>query len=143
MRLREALVVQICGQTHPIVLHIKGQTSAQVQLNEPSNNQPMILKTFGCTGASKNRCTLSSLVKVNSGKGNHKKLCHLDPCSSATFCSEHLIEKLHITKMTNFLLHTMGREAVVPSYSLTSLETVSIFFLRCSHRRKCPSVRMM
>lgn len=64
-------------------------------------------------------------VQVKSTKGNDviQTYAFLDPGSTATFCSEHLMHKLNIIgKITNFLLKTMGHERVVPAYSLLGLE---------------------
>ncbi len=47
----------------------------------------------------------------------------LDPGSSATFCSESLMQELNVRgRRANFLLRTMGQEKVVPTYTLTGLE---------------------
>ncbi|XP_037620552.1 uncharacterized protein LOC119485230 [Sebastes umbrosus] len=117
------MTCKVCGQTHPTVLHIKRQVTAWQQ--EPSQ-QPYSFQTCGHTGAGEDRCVLSILpVKVKSAKGNHiiETYAFLDPGSSATFCSEHLMQRLNVTgRRTSFLLHTMGQETVVPAYSLTGLE---------------------
>lgn len=109
------------------MLHIKWPTTATEQSREPSPvNQSTSLKTCGHTGAGKDQCVLSILpVKVKSAKGNCiiKTYAFLNLGSSATFCSEHLMQQLNITgRRTNFLLHTMGQEKVVPAYALTGLE---------------------
>ena len=117
------MTCKVCGQTHPTVLHIKRQTTAWQQ--EPSDH-PSSLKTCGHTGAGEDRCVLSILpVKVKSAKGNHiiETYAFLDPGSSATFCSQHLMQRLNVTgRRTSFLLRTMGQETVVPTYSLTGLD---------------------
>ncbi len=114
------LTCKVCGQTHPTVLHIKRQPMSE------TSNQTTPLKTCGHTGAGEDRCVLSILpVKVKSAKGNHiiKTYAFLDPGSSATFCSEHLMRKLNVTgRRANFLLSTMGQRTVVPAYSLAGLE---------------------
>lgn len=114
----------ICGQSHPTVLHIKRQLT-QEQLKASPGQQQSSLQTCGHTGAGKDQCVLSILpVKVKSAKGNHviTTYAFLDPGSSATFCSEHLMRKLNITgKITTFLLRTMGQERVVPAYTLSGL----------------------
>ena len=121
------LTCKICSQTHPTVLHIKRQPAPE---QFETSHQPTSLKTCGHTGASKDRCVLSILpVKVKSAKGNHiiKTYAFLDPGSSATFCSEHLMRKLNITeRKNNFLLSTMGQKTVVPAYSLTGLEVSNL-----------------
>lgn len=115
--------MQICDQTHPTVLHIKRQPALEML---KTSNQTTSLKTCGYTGACKDWCVLSILpVKVKSAKGNHviQTYAFLDPGSSATFCSEHLMWKLNVTgRRTNFLLSTMGQKTVVLVYSLVGLE---------------------
>ena len=125
------------------------QTTTLEQLKEPSNQQLTSLGTCGHTGAGKDQCVLSILpVKVKSAKGNHiiTTYAFLDPGSSATLCSEQLMQRLNIKgQRTHFLLRTMGQETVVPAYSLTGLEVSgldssdSVCFQRYSHRRKCLS----
>lgn len=83
-------------------------------------------QTCGHTGAGDDRCLLSILqVQVKSIKGDRviNTYAFLDPGSTATFCSEHLMQRLNISgRRTSFLLQTMGQERVVPAYSLSSLE---------------------
>lgn len=117
------LTCNVCSKTHPTVLHIKRPSSPE--LLNPSD-QPASLKTCGHTGAGVDRCVLSIVpVKVKGVKGNHiiTTYAFLDPGSSGTFCTEHLMQKLNVTgRKTNFLLSTMGQRKVVPAYSLTGLE---------------------
>lgn len=119
------LTCQVCSQTHPTVLHINRQTTALEQERKPSKHSGS-LTTCGHTGAGKDRCVLSILpVKVKTSKGNHiiNTYAFLDPGSSGTFCSEHLMQKLNVTgKRTNFLLRTMGQTKVTPAYSLFDVE---------------------
>ncbi|KAK0144647.1 hypothetical protein N1851_016989 [Merluccius polli] len=100
-----------------------------LELSETSH-QPTSLKTCGHTEASQDRCVLSILpVKVKSAKGNRiiKTYGYLDPGSSATFCSEHLMQKLNVTgRKNNFHLSTMGQTTVVTAYSLTGLEVSNL-----------------
>lgn len=117
------LTCKVCGQSHPAVLHFKGRPAWEPQ---GTANLPTSPKTCGHTGAGQDRCVLSILpVKIRSAKGNHivKTYAFLDPGSSATFCSEHLMKQLRVAgRKTNFLLSTMGQKTVVPAYSLTGLE---------------------
>ena len=113
-----------CGQTHPTVLHIKRQPAAPEQKKQPASFQ-----TCGHTGAGKDGCALPILpVSVKSAKGNDiQTYAFLDPGSSATFCSEDLMQRLNVTgRGTSFLLSTMGQETVVPAYSITDLEVAGL-----------------
>ena len=63
-------------------------------------------------------------VQVKSIKGDKtiKTYAFLDPGSTATFCSEHLMQRLNINgRRTNFLLRTMGQEKVVSTHAVTAL----------------------
>lgn len=84
------------------------------------------MKTCGHTGAGRDSGLLSILpVQIKSVKGSHviQTYAFLDPGSSASFCSEHLMQKLNLVgKRTHFLLQTMGQEKVVSAHSLTGLE---------------------
>lgn len=118
---------KVCHQAHPTVLHIKRQSAA---VKHSSDNNLVSSKMCGHTGVGKDRCALSILpVQVKSVKGNKviRTYAFLDPGSSATFCSEQLMQKLNISgKQVTFLLSTMGQEAIVPAYSLTGLEVSSL-----------------
>lgn len=121
------LACKICGQSHPTVLHIKRQV-IQEQLTASPGQQQSSPQTCGHTG--KDQSVLSILpVKVKSAKGSQviTTYAFLDPGSSATFCSEHLMRKLNITgKATSFMLHTMGQERIVSSFSLSGLEVSNL-----------------
>ncbi len=118
-----------CGKGHPTVLHVKKERASTdlKQSKGPAYSGASVSQgTCGHTGAGKDDCVLSILpVKVKSTKGG--KVIHtyafLDPGSSATFCSESLMQELNIEgRRANFLLRSMGQEKVVPTYTLTGLE---------------------
>ncbi|KAK0139489.1 hypothetical protein N1851_023681 [Merluccius polli] len=120
------LVCRVCGQNHPSVLHVdkRDKDRADSRFKEPVTSASH--QTCGHTGAGDGRCFLSILpVQVKSAKGDRviSTYAFLDPGSTATFCSEHLMQRLNIAgRRTSFLLQTMGQERVVPAYSLSSLE---------------------
>ena len=120
------LVCRVCGQNHPSVLHIDKRDKDRTNswFKEPVTSASH--KTCGHTGAGDDRCFLSILpVQVKSVKGDLiiSTYAFLDPGSTATFCSEHLMQRLNIAgRRTSFRLQTMGQERVVPAYSLSSLE---------------------
>ncbi|KAK0141948.1 hypothetical protein N1851_020381 [Merluccius polli] len=134
----QRLTCETCSQTHPTVLHVdatnskhtaQGQASSSTAPDGPTGSRPSAA-TCGHTRAGRDRCLLSILpVQVKSAKGDKviQTYAFLDPGSSATFCSEQLMRKLHLNgKRTQFLLQTMGQERVVPSYSLVGLEVSGI-----------------
>ena len=120
------LVCRVCGQNHPSVLHVdkRDKDRDNSWFEEPVTSASH--QTCGHTGAGDDRCFLSILpVQVKSVKGDRiiSTDAFLDPGSTATFCSEHLMQRLNIAgRRTSFLLQTMGQERVVPAYSLSSLE---------------------
>lgn len=123
------LTCKSCGKGHPKVLHIKKErvhADSKQSKDPPSSGALLSPGTCGHTGAGKDDCVLSILpVKVKSSKGG--KVIHtyafLDPGSSATFCSESLMQELNIGgRRANFLLRTMGQQKVIPTYTLTGLE---------------------
>ncbi|XP_020556881.2 uncharacterized protein LOC110014410 [Oryzias latipes] len=126
----QRLKCEACSQMHPTVLNIKRQPLAAEQSKESIENKPTLQTTCGHTGAGVDYCALSILpVKIKAKKGNCVIKTHafLDPGSSATFCSEHLMQKLNVTgRRTSFLLRTMGQETVVPAYSLIGLEVSGV-----------------
>ncbi|KAJ8395855.1 hypothetical protein AAFF_G00027380 [Aldrovandia affinis] len=81
------------------------------------------------TGAGRN-CTLAIVpVRVKVTKGNKSVLTYafLDPGSSATFCTENLMKRLHAKgRKTEILLRTMGQERSIKSYGLTGLEVSNL-----------------
>lgn len=146
------LICDVCEQQHPTVLHIKRANMESEQTNEPGVKLSTPPQTCGRTGGGKDRCILSIVpVQVKSVKGHEviQTYAFLDPGSSATFCSEDLMQKLNISgKITNFLLTTMGQEKVVPAYSLSGMEVSGleennfIRFQKFSPRRRCRSLQI-
>lgn len=128
------LICSTCGQRHPTLLHINRRETANVSietLNEPEAQAPIASpKTCGQTGTGGDRCLLPILpVQVKSIKGDKiiQTYAFLDPGSSATFCSEQLMQRLNLAgRRTHFLLQTMGQERVVPAYSVSGLEVSGI-----------------
>ncbi|XP_062420786.1 BICD family-like cargo adapter 1 [Pungitius pungitius] len=127
------LTCTVCGQMHPSILHIqqKERTCTQEQ-NRPSLSSALVaLQACGQTGAGNGECALSIVpVQVKSCKGQKviQTYAFLDPGSSATFCSEHLMHRLKLKgKKTNILLKTMGNQRSVSSSILTGLEVSSLY----------------
>lgn len=68
----------------------------------------------GCTGAGESECMLAIVpVKVRAGKGGRyiETYTFMDPCSTATFCTEAKRKKLNVKgKPTQILISTMGQK---------------------------------
>jgi len=121
------MTCEVCDKQHPTVLHIR-KTNVESEQTSVSSGVKLstVSQTCGHTGAGKDSCVLSIVpVQVKSTKGGSiiQTYAFLNPGSTATFCSEELMERLSVTgKRTHFLLKTMGCEEVVPAYSLRGLE---------------------
>lgn len=88
------------------------------------------IQSSGLTGAGKQDCTLSILpVQVKSKRGQEILITYafLDPGSTASFCTERLMNRLNLTgRKLGILLRTMGQEKVVDSYMLKDLEVAGL-----------------
>ncbi len=118
----------ICGETHPTILHIYLK---EVTVKEPEEKRKVVsAQTCGHTGAGNERCLMSIIpVQVKAVKGNKvmRTYAFLDPGSSATFCSEHLRNELNLSgKKVNILLRTMGQEQSVSCSVIDGLEISGI-----------------
>lgn len=119
----QRLACTTCNQMHPTVLHTNRRSVHAVQEHPEEGS-----KTCGHTGAGAG-CALAILpVKIKAPEGNIvETYAFLDPGSSATFCSEQLMQRLQSNgKRTKFLLRTMGHESEVPAFSLCGLEVSNI-----------------
>lgn len=122
-----------CGKNHPTVLHIseKPRTSTERGHSKATGHgKPPSSETCGHTGAGEEDSILSILpIQVKSIKGDKiiQTYAFLDPGSTATFCSEDLMQRLNINgRRTNFLLRTMGQEKIVSTHALNGLEVASL-----------------
>ncbi len=95
------LVCEVCKQMHPTVLHIYRKLPVVNPRPEDIEKRSSIVSTKACghTGAGNEKCFLSIVpVQVKSVK-SHKVIqtyTFLDPGSSASFCSEQLMNELNI-----------------------------------------------
>lgn len=126
---RERMKCQICERKHPTVLHISQRTRPGNDNNQPGEDfsvAPSSNEMCGHTGAGKSDCCLSVIpVQVKAIKGDKiiQTYAFLDPGSTATFCSERLMQQLNVTgKKMSFLLTTMGHQKVVSTYAIRDLE---------------------
>ena len=125
------LVCEVCDKQHPTALHIpKANTESQQRSEPPEVDSSTSSQICGCTGAGNDRCILSIVpVQVKSTGGNEiiETYAFLDPGSTATFCSEYLMQRLNITgKRTQFLLKTMGQKKVVPTFAVSGMEVAGL-----------------
>ncbi|KAK0133432.1 hypothetical protein N1851_031063 [Merluccius polli] len=128
----------ICNRLHPTALHIgkveqnkgveKQETPKETNKGEPKkvNTGQLSLKACNHTGAGEDQYLMSIVpVKVKSNKGSAviQTYAFLDPGSSATFCTDKLMQQLNVQgKITNILLCTMGQERTVATNVITGLE---------------------
>ncbi len=127
------LTCDICKHKHPTVLHIESKTQ-EVSVN----NALASLETCGHTGAGSDECVLSIVpvqVKAKSGSTIVNTYAFLDPGSSASFCTQHLMRKLNLSGVkTSILLRTLGQERSIDTFLLSGLE---VFWLEW---RKLPGL---
>lgn len=130
------MVCQICQRKHPTLLHIDNGNSKKQILPNPNFTEPKetpvnsaLVSAARAAGASR-ECALAIVsvqVKVAKGSKIIKTYAFLDPGSSATFCTENLMNQLNAKgRRTEILLRTMGQERPVKSYELTGLEVGSL-----------------
>ena len=133
---RKHLSCKVCSRKHPSILHVhpkeKEMDSMQAKgESETAMGSALISgQSSGLTGVGEHDCTLSIVpVQVKSKKGHETLItcAFLDPGSSASFCTERLINKLNIRgRRTVILLRTMGQEKVVGSHIISDLEVAGL-----------------
>ncbi|KAL7868352.1 hypothetical protein SRHO_G00097360 [Serrasalmus rhombeus] len=129
---------QVCSLTHHTLLHIKKRdTIADSEKKTKNSEGQTVFSAFvsaesescGPTGAGEDDCTLSIVpVQVKAKKGSVvvQTYAFLDPGSSATFCTEALMDKLKLSgRKTDILLRTMNEEKPACTYVVAGLEVSS------------------
>lgn len=93
-----------CNKQHPSVLHIRAKEATAHTIETPVSSMQVSLHAGGHSGTGNAqrypKCMLSIVpVQVKSSKGSKiiNTYAFLDPGSSATFCTENLMNKLNIT----------------------------------------------
>lgn len=130
---QKRLECQKCKGRHPTLLHIN-RTDQQPQQQPPaqftsSTNTQVSAANHAATGASRNCAMAIVPVQIKGASGS--KIIHtyafLDPGSTASFCTEQLMERLNTRgRSTQITLKTMGQERLVKCYELTGLEVGSL-----------------
>lgn len=133
---KKRLSCKVCSLKHPSILHIhlKKKEIDSVQTKGESETALggtlISVQTSGLTGAGEHDCTLSIVpVQVKPKKGREAMITYafLDPGSSASFCTERLMNKLNLRgRRTGILLRTMGQEKVVGSHIVSDLEVAGL-----------------
>ncbi len=127
----EKLNCEVCSLLQPTVLHMKSKDKAIPK--EDGEKQSVISgfvdtanKTCSSTGAGDTDSILAIVpVEVKAKKGNKvvTSYAFLDPGSTATFCTEKLMNELSLSgKKIEILLITMGEQKTVRSHVVTGLE---------------------
>ncbi|KAK0142765.1 hypothetical protein N1851_019297 [Merluccius polli] len=130
---KNRMTCKACHKTHPTILHIETKDSqreqpARMQLIEASMSSALVsLKAGSHTGAGIKESALSIVpVKVKLGKGTKtvQTYAFLDGGSTATFCTEELMQQLNANgRKQDILLRTMGQEKPV---SIGRLEVAAL-----------------
>lgn len=122
---------QICQMRHPTVLHIQSAKTPK-QENQPkatatgeTSISSALVSPGDATGSGRDCAVAIVPVRVKVAKGN--KFIHtyafFDPGSTATFCTENLMNQMNVKGCkTEILLRTMGQENPTGTYEVTGLE---------------------
>lgn len=125
-------ICNVCSLKHPSLLHIYPHEKVDTLSKKKDEFKSAVasamvsLQTSGLTGAGNDNCALPIVpVCVKSKKGNGVVMTYafLDSGSSASFCTESLMNKLNLPgKRVNILLRTMSQDKSIGSYVLKDLE---------------------
>lgn len=134
------MVCRQCSQRHPDILHEEKETTKTSAVTRKDDSalteevagaqKSVAQEIVGCTGAGESECMLAIVpVKVRAGKGGRyiETYAFMDPCSTATFCTEAPRKKLNVKgKPTQILTSTMGQnkhggQTLLSSYVLSDL----------------------
>ncbi|KAL1246670.1 hypothetical protein QQF64_034398 [Cirrhinus molitorella] len=119
-----------CSLKHPTVLHKEPSNIPEQTVRNTVVSVDNMLVSSGLTGAGDQDCKLPIVpVQVKSNKGSKIIITYafLDQRSTAVFCTESLMHKLHLTgRKGRILLRTMGQEKVVSSNIVSGLEVASL-----------------
>ena len=127
-------VCKVCSRRHPTMLHVypeeEGSSVQTLGEAETADENTLItVQSSGLTRAGERDCTLAILpIRVKYKKGQTLvTYAFLDPGSSASFCTEGLMNRLNISgKRSDILLRTMGQEKVVSSHVVLDLEVAGL-----------------
>ena len=140
---KRRLTCQICQKKHPTILHMQLPVKTP-SIHQATNPSGPVTQSSACTvnssnhqttakehtGAGVSDCKLAIVpVKVKSIKSNHAILTYafLDQGSSASFCTQKLMEDLHMEgRREEILLRTMGQERTMGTHRITGLEVSSL-----------------
>ena len=129
------MTCRTCQQKHPSILHIdrKKFNPTNDAEGEPTVNAAVnvSLDTSRLTGAGGGRDSMLAIVpvQVKMSKGNRtvNTYAFLDPGSSATFCTEALMDKLNAKgNKTDILLTTLGQKRPIQSYKIAGMEVAGL-----------------
>ncbi len=125
----QRLICTLCSKQHPSAHHIERteQKKKEEKKSDTTVNSPAVMQpACGHIGAGTQDNVLSVVpVRVKAVKGDKiiPVYAFIDPRSSATFCTEHLMSQLNMKgKITNILLKTVSHEKSMPTYVITGLE---------------------
>ncbi|KAL4005475.1 hypothetical protein ACER0C_005188 [Sarotherodon galilaeus] len=135
----EKLNCELCSLTHPTVLHIRSKDKPAPKEESPEYDEKQSVSSgfvetantlCSGTGAGDADSILAIVpVQVKAKKGDKAAITYafLDPGSTATFCTEKLMNELNLSgKKMDILLTTMGQQKTVSSHLVTGLEVSSL-----------------
>ena len=129
---KRRLSCKTCKQAHPSVLHIEAKDSTTKRTERPADViGSASAELCGHIGAGDQESVLSIVpVQVKAAKGSEVLQVYalLDPGSSATFCSEDLMFRLHLKgRKTHILLRTMNQEKSFPTNVVSGIEVSALY----------------
>lgn len=135
----EKLSCELCSLTHPTVLHIRTKDKPAPKEESPEHDEKQSVSSgfvetantlCSGTGAGDADSILAIVpVQVKAKKGDKAAITYafLDPGSTATFCTERLMNELNLSrKKMDILLTIMGQQKMVSSHLVTGLEVSSL-----------------
>lgn len=131
----EKLNCEVCSLTHPTVLHMKirekpernEETTADDERHHAMSGfvdtESKVCSGNGTGDADSILAIVPVQVKAKNGSKVVTSYAFLDPGSTATFCTEDLMNELNLHgKKTDILLTTMGQQKTVSTHIVTGLE---------------------
>ena len=131
------MTCQTCQQKHPSILHIDRKPTQSSGATNDAEGEPAVtalvsLDTARHTGAgsSGSDCMLAIVpVQVKMSKGNRtvNTYAFLDPGSSATFCTEALMDELKAKgNKADILLTTLAQKRSIHSHKISGMEVAGL-----------------
>mgnify|MGYP002803550436 CR=1 FL=1 len=120
----EKLNCNICQELHPTVFHNhKGKESEQKDNGKEINQGNEVCEFIGAGNFERTMSIVPVKVKIKGERQCVSTYAFLDNESSATFCTEGLMRRLHVKgRKSKISLRTMGDDRVVDTYIVRGIQ---------------------